>query len=193
VNTPNFNLYPPSGYAFRDPGSGLTFTGGNWPEVIYSLRAYREANGLPEGKPEEEVFGQFCLDYPHYCESGRQARMFARLAVTQVGFASAMQAWIADIFSKVNTRKVGYVTRDEYARRAKICRTCPRQRSWSSGCAGCEKNTRAVVRHILGNRKPEDALDGCSLLREDTKVSCHLTLDPVTVPGMPSRCWRKEA
>ena len=193
MNTPNFNLFPPGGYAFKDPESGITFTGGNWPQVLESLRAYRETNRLPPGNPEREVYDQFCLEFPHYCESGKQARMFARMAVSMEGFVSAMQAWIAQAFTWVNARKVGYVSREEAERRARICRTCPRQRAWSVGCAGCERNIRSVIKHILGRRKAPDELHGCSLLREDTSLSCHLTLDPVTVPGMPSKCWRRTA
>jgi hypothetical protein len=105
-----------------------------------------------------------------------------------------MQAWIAETFTKVNSRKLGYVSREEYNRRAKICQGCPRQRQWSIGCAGCERNLKAVIKQTLGGKAPSESLAGCSLLREDTRVSCHLTLPPLDAPvaGLPARCWRRK-
>lgn len=191
--TPNFNLYPPAGYTHKDPDSGMTFSGGNWPEVVARLIAYRQANKLPLGKPEAEVFTAFCKAHPRYCDSGKTAKQFRALAVSPTGFASSIQSWIADAFSQVNRRKVGYISGSELEERAKICRRCPRQREWTSGCSSCDRNFNRVVTKILRKTPTVGrALLACSALREETSVSVHLSLPPVKNDSLPQHCWRRD-
>lgn len=191
-SVPNFNLYPPDGYRYKDPESGITFEGGNWPEVVARLMAYRQANRLPEGNPEREVFEAFCKTHPKYCESGKTSKQFRALANSAVGFASAIQSWLADAFSKVNTRKLGYVSGEEAEERAKVCRRCPRQREWTSGCSGCDQKFNKVAKRLLrGTDKVGRSLLACSALREETSVSVHLSLPAVDNASLPAHCWRR--
>lgn len=189
---PNFNLYPPCGYSYPDPESGLEFSGGNWPEVVAKLTAYRQANGIAVGDPDEEIFGWYCRKFPKYCEDSKVKRQFVRLARSAAGFASAMQAWIADTFSKVNSRKIGYVSGTTLHERVAICTRCPKQKRWTLGCAGCEKSLMKIVGRMLRGTDSEGRdLAACAVLREETSVSVHLDLKPVEDPRLPAKCWRR--
>lgn len=193
MNTPNFNLYPPNGYRYLDP-TGVELTGSTWPDLIQRVIAYRQQRNLPPGNPLEEVFAQFCSQLPNYCTDQKIAQAFLALSITPAGLAAQIEAWTADVFTRLNQQKLFYVNEDETSKRVDICIRCPQQTDWRVGCQGCSKNFEAVAQEILRKRPPganSNALRACRVLHEDTRISSHVNLPHVTNDALPDNCWRK--
>lgn len=193
MNRPNLNLYPPEGYKYTDRrNGGLVYEGGNWPEVFEKMRADRIRNKWPAGDPQAEVFEWFCSQYPRYCRDRKMTEAFERMAETPVGFAHTMMNWVGSVFDKVQSGKLGYVGEEQTEARIKICASCKFQRGWSVGCVGCARNFTATTGILLAKRPPganSNALGGCEALKEETRVSTHLNLQPRA--DAPEWCWRR--
>lgn len=191
--TPNLNLYPPEGYSFRDARAG-EITGGNWPEVINKLRAYRVRAGLPVGKPEEEVFEQFCGRHPDYCRrGGASPGSTVRVAVKAQDFPYTVMNWLAATFTDLNRGKIKTVSMEEAARRAMICANCHRQTVWRTGCMGCNKNIHVLINEVMKTRKETPVsrgLQGCVAFGDDVRLAVHLDQKTKPVNEKPPHCWR---
>jgi len=190
--TPNLNLYPPEGYVFHDPKAG-DIVGGNWPEVITKLRAYRIGANLPVGAPETEVYEQFCRLNPSHCHGGELVNGQVQVQVKRGDYPMAVMAWLSLAFTKVNRQKLGFVSKEEAARRAELCANCPKQQVWKTGCMGCHQNIHLLVDELLKGRKETavaKGLQGCSVYNEDTRASVHLDQVEDERSAAPKFCWR---
>ena len=191
--TPNLNLYPPEGYVFVDARAG-TVTGGNWPEVINKLRAFRVGAGLPVGDVKAEVFAWFCQRHPDYCrDGGVNSGETRKVAVKQSDFPSQVITWLAAAFTSIFRQKLGFVDTAEAKRRAEICAVCPKHVVWRTGCMGCNKNIHTLVDQALkGRKEPAVAagLQGCAVFAEDVRLAVHLNQPPKSADGKPGHCWR---
>lgn len=75
--------------------------------------------------------------------------------------------------------------------RAAVCVHCPAQQSIAGGCGSCKRAVAGLRRAILGDRVPDVRLGACSILAEDTQITCLLDQGPVHNDSLPAHCWRK--
>lgn len=190
----NPNLYPPTGYRFKDE-DGLIHKANNWKSLARKVGDYRARNKKPVGDPMAEIVAQFCATSPAYCRSGAEKRIDRRPAGRQWPgeLTQRVMNWVQELISRKRLNMVGKVSRAEAARRAAICRNCPRQQALSGTCGACLKTIRDAGDAILGEKPVDQSLRGCSAVREDTRISVHLDLPApqVIVGELPAKCWRR--
>lgn len=188
----NPNLYPSStGYRFKEK-DGSVHRGTGWENVIKRVTAYRERNGFLVGDVRSEVMSQACVGNPGICIDDSPRQIVPRKA----GYASTMfqkvSSWLYQLVQQLQRGNLPLVDRPEAARRAAICAACPRQMAIPTVCGTCLAQLASFRRVVLQSQAPVDAgLNGCAALGEDTQVSVHLNLDPVTVHEQPDNCWRR--
>lgn len=195
MKTPNLNLYPPGGYSYEDPTAGV-LTGGNWPEVILKLRDFRRRSRQPIGKPEVDVFTQFCERNPEYCRPSAAPgtdQLGVAVEVRDVPFPRRVLNWVAATFTRINRGKLPFVSQEEAYRRANICANCPHQSVWNTLCSGCNKNIHLLVDEVMKDRKETAVcrgLQGCTVHNEDVRLAVHLDQPESQNPTKPGFCWR---
>ena len=195
MKVPNLNLYPPDGYSYEDPKAGL-IQGGNWPEVVLKLRDFRRRSKQPIGKPEVDVFEQFCARNPEYCRPSAapgQDTLGVQIETREVSFPVRVMNWLASAFTRVNRGLTKFVSQEEAYRRASVCASCPHQAVWTTLCTGCHKNIHLLVDEVMKDRKETavcKGLQGCTVHNEDVRLSVHLDQPESTGTKKPTHCWR---
>ncbi len=87
----NPNLYPPSGYVFRD-SDGTKHTADGWKALETKVRAYRARNRLPVGNPWEEIMAQACSSNPSHCRDDARP---APVPSAGMDFSKRIMGWLA--------------------------------------------------------------------------------------------------
>lgn len=163
---------------------GTQHTAKDWPELADKVEAYRKRRGLPPGSPAKEIVEQVCERHPDRCENvGRRGAQPTRK------YRKAIHNRILDWVVKF-VDKVKWVTHDEAARRAAICKSCPRQRDWRGNCSSCRGTVDKIVAGLLQRRAKFD-LRGCNALGEDCRLSVHLDQPGIADEELPDNCWRR--
>jgi hypothetical protein len=184
------NLYPSGGYVFRD-SDGVKFTGNNWNAVIRALKEYRTRNKKPPGDPVREITEQACSNQPSLCfdDQGRAAPPI------QVSLKAKALKWLYEFHKRLESEKLAFVTTEEAASRAAICRGCPSNVSMGvSGCSSCKQSFTEFRKNILGGaRVQHSGVKGCGVLGVDLITAVHLDEIRVDNPNLPVNCWRKKA
>lgn len=180
----NPNLYIPIEFIDKD---GTVHTARSWDELTAKVIGYRERRRIPSGNPFKEIVHQACAKVPGNCIDDGSG-----IGSIFPGLNSRILHWIGNLVSTI--RKLGFVSAEEAASRAKICAACPRQQAWADTCAACRTQVNNVAKELLGSRTltPEmKSLKGCNALGEDTRVSIWLTQATVEDDELPDNCWRK--
>jgi hypothetical protein len=190
----NRHLHPQGGRWFRDE-DGIVHKATSWPELAVKVKVYRERAGKPAGNPQAEIEAQVCARQSDYCQENPVAPTRPMRAETPGNPKTSTQRILRWLASVLNLRRAGRakkVSREEARRRAEICARCPRQQKLSSVCGACNATRKSAAAVLLGNDKRVNSeLGGCRILHEDTSVSVHLVLEPVTNPELPENCWRR--
>jgi hypothetical protein len=184
----NPNLYPSSGYMFKESDGSRIF-GNTWPGVVARVVAYRKRNNLPPGNPGEEVNAQACQNNPGYCiEHNERARADAQKKHSS--FKSQVLTWLNSI---TKIREKAWVPEETARNRAAVCATCPYNKPLPGGCASCKAAVAEFRKQILGSRFQDGRLNGCEILTEDLQVGVHLDQTTLDNGGLPGHCWRRRS
>lgn len=191
----NQNLYPSNtGYSFQDR-DGSTHRSESWRMVEAVVRQYRQRKGEDPGDVWGEIMDQACARNSNLCQDTTPHQLVLSAPAGSNTYAGTMfqkvSNWLSGMMTRYQRREVRLVDRSEAARRAAICAPCPRQMTIPATCGSCHTQMATFRKAIIGGSSVNEGLAGCSALGEDTKLSVHLTLEPITVDGQPVNCWRK--
>lgn len=187
----NPNLYPKSGFIFKEP-DGTTIAGHTWDGVVARVQSYRKRNNLPPGDPKREVMDQACAANPELCKEENELAK-AQLKVSTL--KGRMLAWMAHLRQKREKQGIAFVPQEEADKRARVCKRCPMRKEIPEGCSSCRAALVALRKDILGDGKAIDgelAATGCVVLGNDLATAIHLDQPVTDNPELPPECWRKK-
>jgi len=184
----NTNLYPSGGYFFRDE-DGHVHRDKSWVRVAARLAEYRKRAGKPVGRPLDEVTAQACQRNPSMCyEEG------TRVSPNKPppSLKARVLMWLNTMLTENRKLPVATVTPAEAESRAQICATCPANTPMGvKSCATCRQAMKTLRQELIGSRKRDQRLEGCSILAVDLASAVHLDEVRVTRADLPAHCWRK--
>lgn len=184
----NPNLYPPSGYVFRER-DGSVHRGDSWRNLTYIVEQYRERNKFEVGDVWAEIMTQHCAASPGLC---RDEINYVRPINDGLTFNKKVLGWIAWALGQKRLNAWDTVEESEVDRRAAICAVCPVQKSLNYSCEACLTSLKSGRKALLDGKLPKYLnLQPCGVLNEDCATSVHAILEPKLLPGQPENCWRR--
>jgi hypothetical protein len=184
----NSNLYPSGGYFFKDE-DGVVHRAKSWEKVALKLEDYRRRQKKNPGSPLVEVMAQACSRNPSLCyeDSGRPAPPKPPTSLKQ-----RIILWLNSMLNAHRKVKLEMVTPAEADQRAQICASCPFNTPMGvKSCSTCRQAVKVLRQELIGSRKRDGRLEGCSLLGADLTAAVHLDEPRVPRGDLPAHCWRK--
>lgn len=181
----NVNLYPKDGHFFID-SDGARIRGSSWPQVMAKVAAYRKRAGRAIGNVEAEVSAQACARNPAYCSEINEATQRQLLIVS---LKSRVLRYLS--FLRGLGARIPWVDGNTAEARSNVCASCPHNTALPEGCSSCRAAVRAMHKEILGSRKIDARLNGCSVMGESLPASVWVDHDVVDNDALPGHCWRK--
>lgn len=193
---------PPGGWHFFQPHpSGITIKLPERPspltkkELIELMTRYRVQNGIPVGDPEGDVDQYVCSKWPHYCTEGKNPGIgmpAGREVAKRPRLLDRVAQWAV---SRWNSGRVEHQNMEFARRRAAVCVTCPRNRTWKN-CGSC-KDLIEITMHNLARLAQAkgggpDGLKGCDVYGHDNWTACLLKDLPDASEARidpPPFCW----
>ena len=180
----NPNLYPSTGFVFRD-AEGITHVGSSWPGVIKRLKNYRARSGQPPGDPEKEVMAQACNKNPGICTEESEAY---RVQLNEANLKTRVLQWLQRIIALPEKQ---FVFEHDARNRTGICATCPYNKALPKGCSSCRAAVEESRKNIIGGRSQDARAESCSILGEDINSASWIEQVADAHPDLPPHCWRK--
>lgn len=183
----NVNLFPKDGYIFVE-SDGAKIRGENWTKLMGRVSAYRKRAGLAQGDVEAEVMAQACARNPSHCAEVNEATIHQTKVASLKG---RVLQYLSFIRGLLTGSRVPWVSPADATNRANVCASCPNNIALPEGCSSCRAAVRAMQKEILGGRRIDARLNGCSVLGESLPVSTWVEHDVVDSAELPAHCWRK--
>lgn len=185
----NPNIYPPDGYSYVE-SDGSKHREDSWKKLETRIREYRERNGLPVGDVWADLMNQICAKFPGFC---RETTPFQLLPNTLMQFNQRVLEWYAHCVRLKRINGWRRVDEAEAARRADICRRCPKQQSLNTACQACISSIDMARKALMdGAESKHQNLMPCGATGEDTLVSVYGDLPRISDVTLPPECWRKK-
>jgi hypothetical protein len=185
----NPNLYPKGGFVYTDDEK-VVHVGGTLEELISRLASYRVRRGLPPGNPVAEVHGQLCQRFPDRClneplpDASKPAEASGPLPGTR------LVAWLRDLWLRASQKQIAFVTEEESAKRAAICRQCPHYKPMPTECAACAETFNHLSFQLRAGRdKFSKSLTMCDRFHTDLRVDT--LVEQPDQPKAPENCWKR--
>jgi hypothetical protein len=181
-----------AGRQLREPIRADTF----W-DLIAAVTKFRADNLIPIGNVQHDVEEYICEKFPNSCVSrGATAVVEIRVAPPAVNPAQTLtDNMIGWMDKRLNNHSVDRIVIDSEARqRAEVCRKCPMNVKWNTGCGTC---VDAVGRLSTALRLGKDVPGGkrlfaCRVLQHENRSAVWLDKSLVeTSPTLPGHCWAK--
>lgn len=186
---PTDGIYPSAtGYTFID-STGTRLEGGNLPDLIQRVGAWRKLNGLHPGNPEAEVHEFLCKRNPGLCRGG----VAAATAVPDNSrrLAERVLAWLGRIGSAFTRPE--RVPDGVIEARVAACRQCRYNKEYTAACAGCSAGSLAV-RGVWTSGTAGTLTAGafgCAQYGFDAAVAAQLSFERLPPDRhAPDGCWR---
>lgn len=183
----NRNLYPKSGYVFRD-SDGTRHVGGNWQHLIAIVRRYRQKRGLPFDTVEAEVNEQGCQNNPELCIEESEAN---KRQLRQVSLKGRVLLWLGARQKRKEKEPLVFVQDSLHAARVDVCSRCPKNTALPEGCGSCRAALKELATSLVGSRQLDGRVNGCLVLGEYIPVSSWIEDTAIPNPELPGECWRK--
>lgn len=183
----NRNLYPKTGYVFKD-SDGTRHVSGSWAGVIIRTRRYRRRKGIPEGDVEAEVMAQACQGNPGLCSEESEA---VRAQIKQVSLKGRILLWLGAMQKKRDKEPLVFVSDQLHAARVDVCSRCPKNTALPEGCGSCRQALRELTTNLIGSRQIDGRVQGCVVLGEYIPVSTWIEATTIPNPELHWECWRK--
>ncbi len=186
---PIWGFTPPGGWHYYE--SDVRLDAITLDQLYETVTNYRAENHLPLGDVEGDVNSFLCSNYPTHCHG------VDMVAITSVSIQSRSSELLQDITiwarNLVGSRNQHMLVSDDLAeQRAKICKACPNNVAWKSGCKSC---IIAADRLSTGLRQARDtktskALGGCKQLRHDNRTAIFFDRSHFNTPAdLNPHCW----
>lgn len=182
----NINLFPRSGYVFKDPTGAIIRSDRGWSDLIVRVRDYRVRNKLPIGNVDQEVHDYACQNNPAYCS---EQTKFVPPPAKPITTKGRVLAWLSELRRRKTTLE--YVTPEAAQSRAGVCATCQFNKGLPTGCGSCKAAVREIRQELLGDRKYDDRLLACHAMGVDLGTAVHLDAIRIEDPQLPGFCWMK--
>lgn len=189
---PIWGFTPPGGWHYYESDvrlEGITLD--NLYEVVTN---YRAENHLPVGDVQGDVNSFLCSNYPTHCHGVDMVAITSVVAQSRATeLLNDITIWARNFMSSRNQHLL--VSDDLAEQRAKICKTCPNNIAWKSGCKSC---IIAADRLSTSLRQARDtqttkALGGCRQLRHDNRSAVFFDRSHFTAPpDLHPHCWLNE-
>ncbi len=121
------------------PEYGKTFKGETVDELVKQVKAFRLANNIPAGNPEQEILMFYAKNWPFMVKEDREAKE----TVSDKDY-TAWRQWIYDTWSHPPKK---LITSKEAKERWDVCLSCPMMKrpAWKSTDESSELTRRAFV------------------------------------------------
>jgi len=179
----------PSGWHYYE--SDVRLNGDTLENLYEVVTNYRAENHLPLGDVVGDINSYICGNWPRFCTG------VDMVAITSVNRANSVQELLEDIttwarnFKSSQTQHL-LVSDDLAEQRAKICKSCPNNAQWRSGCISC---IAAADRLSISLRQARETptskgLGGCKQMRHDNRSAVFFDRSHFTVtPDLHPHCW----
>jgi GH24 family phage-related lysozyme (muramidase) len=162
-------------------------------ELIEAVVKFRADNMIPIGNVREEVNEYICSSYPHMCHGVPGAEV--TITVTQGTVQSLTDEMIQWLDRQVENHSPETLELAEEAqRRAAICKMCPYNIQWNSGCGSCSDavNRLSTILRVGKTLSNASQLRACQILKHENRAAVWLRLDKIgNSPELPGECWAK--
>lgn len=197
----NPRVYPAGGWNFVDD-AGVRHSGATLDGLVKAVVEFRSLNGVSPGDPRTEITEKLCKRFPDACRGGDLPNSVARThnpaGSEREKMALAVTVWLSKVaraLARVGRPDQNFTNKAEADLRADICRVCPKQTRWDTGCGSCSQGHRRMSFALRRGREATygPQLLACGVLSEDTRTSVFLAdLQPVKSDELPDNCWRKQ-
>jgi len=187
--TPIMGMVPPGGWHYID--GDVKIEGYIYDVLIENVTNYRAENHLPIGDVAGDINSYICTNWPHFCHG------VDMVSVTSVNAPTAttellndIQTWAKNILHSNQTHML--VTDDLAEQRAKVCRACPNNINWRSGCNSCVNAADRICASIRQGRDTDSSavLGGCAVLRHDNRTAIFFDKEHISrATSTPDNCW----
>ena len=181
-------VIPPGGWQY--PEGENTVRGDTHEDLIAKLTAYRIANQIVLGNPEQDIERYVCQQFPSYC--GTDSNQLPPPRTAPRTFRERVTSWAANRYQYAG----GIELEDEETAeaRAQVCVNCPSNQEWRAGCPPCIAATERTLLVINQNRKTKTVVLGCAIAGHENQTACylppkHLKHKNQYLSQLPPRCW----
>ena len=183
-------LIPPGGWHFIQDGAVIRAQ--EYSHLVKAVESFRAENKLPSVDAAKDITEQICNRSPNACHGVDSVVVRTHKAKTLAkgNLIQDITIWASNLLKRETPfRLVG----DELAEsRAKICRGCPSNLNWRSGCRSCITAADRICASVRQGRdtKSSKVLGGCEKLRQDNRTAIFLEKEFLTKnPNIPDYCW----
>jgi len=143
------------------------------------------------GNPEQDVVAQACRRDPQICGESYRVSPIAR----PPSLKATVLKWLSSFLNLTRKgEKLEFVSPNEAYDRSNTCERCPFNTPLGvSSCSSCKQALREFRKALLGSKKQDTRLGGCSILGVDLQTAVHLEELRVDNPQLPAHCWRKKS
>jgi hypothetical protein len=184
-------MIPPNGWHYFQ--SDVKLVGDSLDDLYKVVENFRANNSYPAGDVKGDVDGYICGNYPSFCHGVDDVtiNLVSRQAATRSGeLLQDVSTWANNMLRSKEPIKL--VQDDEAERRAKICKACPHNASWRSGCISCIVSADRISASVRQARDTDTSkkLGGCHLLRHDNRSAVFFEKENLATTGdLPTNCW----
>jgi len=167
-------------------------------DLIDAVTKFRADNLIPIGNVLHDVEEYICKTHPGSC-THRGARVSVQITTAPSAPSTAQtitDQMIAWMDSRLDNHSVDRTVVDADARsRAEVCRKCPMNIKWNTGCGTC---VDAVGRLSTALRLGKDVPGGrrlfaCKILRHENRSAVWLDRSLIgESPSLPAHCWARK-
>ncbi len=186
----NVNLFPRSGYFFKEADGTILRAEVGWAGVIARVKAYRRRNNLPPGDPDAEVNEFACKQNPNLCTEVSNAQI---MQTRRVSIKGKLLTWLNKMIALIKKEPATFVSAELSKQRADICAGCPFNTPISESCTPCRKAMNELRRAVVGGRSLDTRVTGCLVLNEDIPTTVWLDMQTVANAELPGHCWRRRS
>lgn len=186
---PIIGMIPPGGWHYIDGDARINAD--SYSDLVRLVEHYRAENSLPVGDVEGDISAYICGNWPNFCHGVESVTVTSVNAPTQLSqLLDDIQVWAKNILQ--SGKPVNYVTDELAEQRARVCRSCPKNKNWQGGCSSCIATARRMTASVRQGRDTTSSavLGGCLVQRHDNRAAIFLDRDEhVKAPGLPYDCW----
>jgi hypothetical protein len=179
-------LVPPGGWHFFD--LGMRLTADSYEELYKKVLKFRLDNKAPIDTIQEDINKYIASISPQHVikvtNPGKKVK----------GLADRIYDVTCELYTKWKPSRLRAPT-PEMERRAEVCKGCPMNKKYRSGCPACATATKRLLTAMQQGRhsRLSGYLGGCEVFSFDIPAAITLekdTLGEDNNPKAPAKCWR---
>ncbi len=192
---------PPSdgGSKYHFPvAPNVVIRGATLDELRDNIFAWRLRAGVDAGDIVADINAYYCEKWPTFCHDDGAGITPSAQAQSQ-DVMNRVTQWVSGVAQRMPRGGYPLEIQTIADERAAICAACPQNKTWRSGCGGCDAATLALIQQVKSLRRTakDGNLGGCMVAGFDNSAAAWLPVTATKITdaqraAMPEACWRKK-